>query len=62
MSTGRGLVNPVYVPRVPRLFPGSLIAAVSQLAGNGPAAGQMWWGGWDSNPRPADYESAALTG
>ena len=19
------------------------------------------WGGWDSNPRPADYESAALT-
>jgi hypothetical protein len=20
------------------------------------------WGGWDSNPRPADYESAALTG
>jgi hypothetical protein len=24
--------------------------------------GQMWWGGWGSNPRPADYESAALTG
>ena len=21
-----------------------------------------WWGGWDSNPRPTDYESAALTG
>jgi hypothetical protein len=21
-----------------------------------------WWGGWDSNPGPADYESAALTG
>jgi hypothetical protein len=20
------------------------------------------WGGWDSNPGPADYESAALTG
>ena len=20
------------------------------------------WGGWGSNPRPADYESAALTG
>ena len=20
-----------------------------------------WWGGWGSNPRPADYESAALT-
>jgi uridine kinase len=23
--------------------------------------GQAWWGGWGSNPRPADYESAALT-
>ncbi|GAP51158.1 putative uncharacterized protein [Streptomyces azureus] len=22
----------------------------------------QWWGGWDSNPRPTDYESAALTG
>lgn len=22
----------------------------------------LWWGGWDSNPRPTDYESAALTG
>jgi hypothetical protein len=22
----------------------------------------LWWGGWDSNPGPADYESAALTG
>ena len=20
------------------------------------------WGGWDSNPRPKDYESSALTG
>ena len=25
-------------------------------------AGQDGWGGWVSNPRPADYESAALTG
>jgi hypothetical protein len=24
--------------------------------------GFPWWGGWDSNPGPADYESAALTG
>ena len=23
---------------------------------------QARWGGWGSNPRPADYESAALTG
>ena len=22
----------------------------------------LGWGGWDSNPGPADYESAALTG
>ncbi len=22
----------------------------------------IWWGGWDSNPRPRDYESPALTG
>ncbi len=26
------------------------------------SAGQDQWGGWGSNPRPADYESAALTG
>ncbi|GAA4921926.1 integrase-like protein [Stackebrandtia albiflava] len=24
-------------------------------------AGQTWWGGWGSNPRPTGYESAALT-
>ncbi len=24
--------------------------------------GDTRWGGWDSNPRPTDYESAALTG
>jgi hypothetical protein len=24
--------------------------------------GAARWGGWDSNPRPTDYESAALTG
>ena len=41
---------------VPRPFPGSVTAAVSQFAGNRSAAGQMGWGGWDSNPRPADYE------
>jgi len=26
------------------------------------SAGQTQWGGWGSNPRPTDYESAALTG
>jgi hypothetical protein len=24
----------------------------------GVIAGQLWWGGWDSNPRPRDYESS----
>jgi hypothetical protein len=28
----------------------------------GLAFGFSEWGGWDSNPRPTDYESAALTG
>jgi hypothetical protein len=36
-------------------------AAKSQLAGQDPTAGHAEWGGWGSNPRPADYESAALT-
>jgi vanillate/3-O-methylgallate O-demethylase len=35
--------------------------AKSQSAGKGSASAQAWWGGWGSNPRPADYESAALT-
>ena len=47
---------------VPQMFSRAATAALSQLAGNGSIAGQTWWGGWDSNPGPADYESAALTG
>ena len=43
------------------MFPPQGGTAKSQPAGNGSAAAQMWWGGWGSNPRPADYESAALT-
>ena len=31
-------------------------AAKSQLVGQDPTAGQAEWGGWGSNPRPADYE------
>ena len=42
--------------------PTGLIAGLSQPAGNRQTAAQLWWGGWGSNPRPADYESAALTG
>ena len=50
---------------VPILFcaarPGDLPEPVSQDVS---AAPTVWggWGGWGSNPRPADYESAALTG
>jgi hypothetical protein len=29
---------------------------------NSPPRQDFWWGGWDSNPRPRDYESPALTG
>ena len=46
---------------VPILFSPEAGAAKSQPAGNGSYAGQTGWGGWGSNPRPADYESAALT-
>jgi hypothetical protein len=31
----------------------------SQLAEHGSAAGHVRWGGWGSNPRPADYEKHA---
>jgi hypothetical protein len=40
------------------LFSPEAGAAKSQPAGNGSYAGQTAWGGWGSNPRPADYESA----
>jgi Phage integrase, N-terminal SAM-like domain len=46
---------------VPILFSSGNRATKSQSAGNGFTAVQVWWGGWGSNPRPADYESAALT-
>jgi hypothetical protein len=45
-------------PRVPRMFPGAVIVGLSQPAGNRRAAGQMWWGEWDSNPRPAVMSTA----
>ena len=34
----------------------------SELDLTGIRAGHDRWGGWGSNPRPTDYESAALTG
>ena len=36
--------------------------SVSQLPNSLVTGMIKWWGGWDSNPRPTDYESAALTG
>src|SRR5262249_51185847 len=43
---------------VPRMFP--LAVAQDTATGNADcvSAGQIWWGGWDSNPGPADYESS----
>ena len=41
------------------------IAGLGTLGPVGPAdagPGNRRWGGWGSNPRPTDYESAALTG
>ena len=47
---------------VPLVFLGSTAAGCHSSAQDHVPAGQKWWGGWGSNPRPADYESAALTG
>ncbi len=33
-----------------------------RVRGVPPCCHGLLWGGWDSNPRPTDYESAALTG
>jgi hypothetical protein len=41
------------------LFSPEAGTAKSQPAGNGSYAGQTVWGGWGSNPRPADYEKHA---
>ncbi len=43
---------------LPELQPETIMT--SGQAAKSPVQGQ--WGGWGSNPRPADYESAALTG
>ncbi len=42
----------------PKLQPKTIMKAKEA----GKTAGHTQWGGWGSNPRPADYESAALTG
>lgn len=38
----------------------ALLSVLSQVERFSPWV--LRWGGWDSNPRPTDYESAALTG
>lgn len=45
--------------RVPLLFPGETSGGSGALRPDSVRAGQLWWGGWGSNPRPADYESSA---
>jgi hypothetical protein len=39
---------------------GGALAQLSRLAGNRPAADHKRWGGWGSNPRPADYQKYGL--
>jgi hypothetical protein len=50
MSTDVPRVSPRALPAGPPARPPDAFPQVSR------------WGGWGSNPRPADYESAALTG
>ena len=45
-----------------RLGPDASSVAPMRAPRNTITAGQNEWGGWGSNPRPTDYESAALTG
>ena len=37
--------------------PGAAPQVPASRAGQHVSAGEDWWGGWGSNPRPADYES-----
>ena len=50
------------VTHIPRMFSTSGLDERPERVPEGVCAGQAGWGGWGSNPRPADYESAALTG
>jgi len=54
------------VPRaqrpVPTLCPPETMDPAERAAFAGIVAGQEGWGRWGLNPRPTDYESAALTG
>jgi hypothetical protein len=44
------------------LFYPAALSTLRGLARQHVSPVQTPWGGWDSNPGPADYESAALTG
>src|ERR1022692_4437249 len=47
---------------VPRMCTSAVPWGIGSDARERVCARQTWWGGWGSNPRPTDYESAALTG
>jgi hypothetical protein len=51
--------NPRLSPRTARPLTAKTLVRGRSVA-RGPLV-RRWWGGWGSNPRPADYESAALT-
>ncbi len=47
----------------PHIVTALKIAGIPRFRGSKPLSrGFEEWGGWGSNPRPTDYESAALTG
>ena len=43
---------------VPRLFPRGRHGGPAGRLGKSVSPGRSGWGGWDSNPGPADYESS----
>ncbi len=47
---------------VPQMFYSGAPTILAESQPDSINPGQTAWGGWGSNPRPADYESAALTG
>jgi hypothetical protein len=49
-------------PNVPQMFYSGSLMILPGRHENRISPAQAMWGGWGSNPRPADYESAALTG
>jgi hypothetical protein len=56
----KGLEAPVWVRR-PKCTDRETAYNIRRIPAVGLICGADLWGGWDLNPRLADYESAALT-